>query len=185
MTSRPSKLPPLIFLIGFRGSGKSTVGRLLADRLGWTFLDADVELERRAGRTIAELFAAEGEAGFRDRESALLGELAGLREHVIATGGGVVLSPANRQRLRDSGHCIWLTGDPTTLFQRLQGDASTRDRRPALTALPGPDEVEQLLQAREPLYREVAHLIASTEEQSPEAIVSTILTRWATSSTSP
>jgi shikimate kinase len=174
-----------IYLIGYRGAGKTTVGRLLAVRLGWAFVDADDVLEERAGRSIAAIFAAEGEAGFRDREAANLSDLAQLERHVIATGGGIVLRPENRRLLRDSGHCVWLTGGPATLYGRLQGDPTTRARRPALTGLPGPAEVERLLGEREPFYREVAHSVVATEQQSPEAVVSAILLAWNCSSTSP
>src|SRR5262249_35187521 len=104
----------VIFLIGYRGSGKTTVARMLAQRLGWTWLDADEELERRAGRTIRTIFAEEGESGFRDREATLLEELAGRRECVVATGGGVVLRETNRQRLRTTGVIVWLTADAAT-----------------------------------------------------------------------
>src|SRR5262249_41226273 len=147
--------PARIYLVGYRGSGKSTVGPLLAGRLGWRFLDADALLEQRAGRTVADVFAAEGGAGFRQREAALLAELAGRERHVIANGGGVVLRAANRRLLRESGYCVWLTGDPATLYQRSQTDPASRGRRPALTGLPGPAEVERLMREREPLYREV------------------------------
>jgi shikimate kinase len=175
-----------LYLIGYRGGGKTTVGPLLAARLGWHFLDADDVLEAKAGRSIAAIFAAEGEAGFREREAANLRDLVQLTRHVIATGGGIVLRSENRRLLRSTGYCIWLTGDPATLYQRLQNDPTTRDRRPALTGLPGPAEVERLLREREPFYREAAHSIVATENQSPEAVVSAILSAWATSSsTSP
>jgi shikimate kinase len=111
-----------------------------------------------------------------------LSELSSLRQHVIATGGGVVVRETNRRVLRTSGFCVWLTGEPETLQCRLQNDPTTHDRRPALTGLPELAEVEQLLRKREPLYREVAHLAVATENQSPEAVVSTILSAWATSS---
>src|SRR5215471_17730294 len=78
----------LIFLVGYRGSGKTTVARLLADKLGWDWIDADEALQQRHGRSIRTIFAEEGEAGFRDKETTLLGELCRLRQHVIATGGG-------------------------------------------------------------------------------------------------
>src|SRR2546421_373945 len=97
-----------IVLIGYRGTGKSTARRLLAARLGWHFLDADAELEARAGRTIADVFRAEGEPGFRDRESAVLAELVLVPDHVIATGGGVVLRPGNRELLKAAGFVAWL-----------------------------------------------------------------------------
>jgi len=173
-----------VYLIGPRGSGKSTVGRLLAERLGWAFVDADEALEGAAGKSVAELFATEGEAGFRAREIDLLRELATLEKHVIACGGGVVLRPENRGVLRDTGHCVWLTGAPETLCQRLECDPTTAKRRPALTELAGRAEIEKLLREREPLYREVSHLTVATDGRSPADVVSAILTAWPTSPSS-
>jgi shikimate kinase len=160
-------------LIGYRGTGKSTIARLLAARLGWSWLDADALLEERAGRTIRQVFAEEGEAGFREREATLLEELCRRERCVIATGGGVVLRPGNRERLKASGYCIWLTADAATIWQRLQADAATTERRPALT-VGGQAEVEQLLHVREPLYRECANLTVHTAGRAPEVIVEKI-----------
>jgi shikimate kinase len=170
-----------IYLIGYRGTGKSTVGPLVAARLGWRFIDADELLERRAGRTIQEIFAAEGEADFRVREEAILNELATLEKHVIATGGGVILRPANRERLRASGLVAWLTASPTTIRQRLQADPATASRRPTLSQ-GGLAEIEELLRQREPLYRETAICEIDTEARSPEAIADAILAAWETNS---
>lgn len=144
-----------VFLIGYRGSGKSTVGRRLADRLWQTFLDSDDLVVRAAGRSIKEIFAAEGEAGFRDRESAVVRELAMLSEHVVALGGGAVLRAANRTALRDGGHkVIYLKCDAAELHRRIQADPQTAASRPALTGLGGGlAEVEKLLAEREPIYR--------------------------------
>ncbi len=165
--------PPLIFLIGYRGTGKTTVARLLAERLGWHWLDADALLEARHGRSIRTIFAEEGEAGFRDKESALLPELCRLHNHVIATGGGVILRPTNRDQLRTAGHVIWLTADAATLWQRIQGDRTTSERRPNLTG-GGLAEVEELLRVREPLYRECAHATFSTVDRGPEEVAEEI-----------
>src|SRR5436305_1450839 len=114
-----------MFLVGYRGSGKSTVARLLAERLGWAWVDADDVLEQRAGRPIRAIFADEGEAGFRDRETAVLADLCRLRRHVVATGGGVVLRDNNRDLLRRSGLGGWLAADVETHWQRVQGGGST------------------------------------------------------------
>ena len=165
-----------LFLVGYRGTGKTTTAQLLAGRLGWDWLDADQVLEARHGKTIKQIFAEEGEAGFRDKEAALLAELCRAQRHVIATGGGIVLRPENRERLKAAGQVVWLTADPATLWQRIAGDATTAERRPNLT-VGGLAEVEQLLQAREPLYREVAQLIVDTARQTP-AEVAEIIARW-------
>jgi shikimate kinase len=167
--------PPALFLVGYRGSGKSTVARLLAGRLGWAWVDADDVLEERAGRPIRAVFADEGEAGFRDREAAVLADLCRLRRHVVATGGGVVLRAGNRDLMRWSGLVVWLAADPETLWQRVQGDDSTAERRPALT-VGGRGEVEQVLRAREPLYRACADLTVQTAGRVPEEVADEILT---------
>src|SRR6516225_5630423 len=95
-----------LFLVGYRGTGKTTVARLLAARLGWEWVDADAVLEGRYGRSIRRIFADEGEAGFRDKEAAVLVDLCRGRRQVVATGGGVVLRPENRARLRAAGRLV-------------------------------------------------------------------------------
>jgi shikimate kinase len=170
-----------IYLIGYRGTGKSTVGPLVAARLGWRFVDADDMLEKRAGQAIQDIFTAEGEAGFRDREEAILSELARLDNHVIATGGGAILRPANRERLRATGLVAWLTAPAPTIWQRLQADPTTASRRPALSQ-GGLTEIEELLRQREPLYRATAMYEFATQERSPEALADAILAAWETNS---
>ena len=171
----------LLFLIGPRGSGKSTLARLLAARLAWDWIDADAELERRYACSIRDIFTSEGEAGFRDKESAVLADLCRLRNHVIATGGGVVLRPENRERLRASGRVVWLTAEPATLAARLEADASTVHRRPSLTgaaAASSVQEITDVLTARAPLYRGCADFVASTEGRSAEVITDDVLSWW-------
>lgn len=168
-----------LFLIGPRGSGKSTVARILARELGWDWLDADDELEKRYGQSIKAIFAAEGEAGFRAKESAVLVELCRLPRHVIATGGGVVLHESNRSLLRASGLVVWLSADVDTLWQRVEADRTTEERRPPL--LPpskgggGRAEMEEILRLREPLYRQCADHIAPTAGRQPDEIAAEIL----------
>ncbi len=173
----------LLFLIGARGTGKTTIARLLAERIGWAWCDADVLLEQRAGKTIRQVFADEGEAGFRDRESALLAELARGRDCIIATGGGIVLRPENRDRLR-RGHVVWLTAPPAVLWQRLQSGAATAERRPNL-AQGGLAEVEAIVQTRGPLYEACADHRVETHTCSPaeaaERIAAWLCTRTAPS----
>ena len=175
---------PLLFLIGTRGTGKSTVGRILAARLGWAFADADERIEAAAGMSIADIFAAEGEAGFRDREAAVLAELAALKQHVVATGGGAILRPANRELLRNSGFVAWLTASPEAAFARLQGDPTSAARRPNLTPAGGLEEMRSVLAAREPHYRACAHFAIDTGLLSPETVADAILTAWNGGSTS-
>jgi shikimate kinase len=161
-----------IFLIGYRGTGKSTIARLLADKLGLEAIDADHELERRAGKTIRRMFAEDGEPAFRDLESALLAEFGQRDGVVIATGGGVVLRPENRVILR-AGRVVWLTAPAEVLWRRMCNDESTRERRPDL-AQGGFAEVEAMLRFREPLYSECADMTVDAD-LPPQAIVGRIV----------
>ena len=161
-------------LIGPRGTGKSTVGRLLAERLGRPFVDADHALEERLGVSIAELFRTHGEPYFRDEESATLRLLAAQPTPlVLATGGGVVLREANRELLRRFGTVVWLTADPAVLAERLAADPA--NDRPALTSLGALAEIRQILAVREPLYRLAAHHIVATDGKSAESVADVIL----------
>ena|SRR5437660_54283 len=163
-----------IFLIGYRGTGKTAVAQILANKLGWEWLDADLLLETRLGRSIAQIFAEEGEKGFRDKEESLLEAICLGKERVIATGGGVILRESNRKRLREAGICIWLTADTPTIARRLELDPKTKERRPNLT-VGGLAEIEQLLKIREPFYRECAAWTVDTVSRTPEEVVEVIL----------
>lgn len=167
-------MSPLLFLIGYRGSGKTTVGRILANRLRWAFVDADGVLEERHRRAIREIFATEGEAGFREMESAILAELCTRTNAVIATGGGVVLREANRQFLKLHGIVAWLTADPATLLARIKADPATAERRPPLAG-GGLAEIEHLLAVREPLYQVCADVVVPVGALSPEQAADAIL----------
>lgn len=167
-----------IILIGYRGTGKSTVGPLLTERLGWSFIDADVQLESDSGLSVADIFASEGEEGFREREMTLLIELLQRENLVLATGGGVILRPENRTLMQESGFVVWLQASAPTIWQRIQADPTTVKRRPRLTSRHGLDEVVHLLALREPLYRQTAHFELNTEEMSPSELVATIVEAW-------
>jgi shikimate kinase len=178
-------MPHNIILVGSRCTGKTTVGRLLAERLGWPFADVDDHVEAAAGRTVTDIFAAEGEPGFRAREAAALEALAARTGWVIATGGGAVLRETNRRVLKTRGFVVWLTAAPETLWERLRCDPATASRRPNLTATGGADEVKALAAARAPLYREIADFVGPTDALSPEAVAAAILTAWTSGPTSP
>ena len=166
-----------IVLIGPMGSGKSHVGRLLAAKLGLAFVDVDARIEAEAGMPIPAIFAGEGEAGFRARESlALIGALARTGQ-VVATGGGAVLSQANRTAMRTAGDVVYLHVQPAEQLRRLAGDSG----RPLLAV---PDRTQRLaeLQAqREPLYREIAVLVFETSGlsagQTADALAASLATR--------
>lgn len=165
-----------VVLIGYRGTGKTTVGRLVAQRLSLQFIDADEELERRAGRSIREIFADGGEAAFRDLESAVVADLLQGEGLVVALGGGAVLRPKNRQPIcRVGNRVVWLQALAATLHERINADATTSGRRPNLTAAGGLAEVVELLGTREPLYRECAECAIDTEGKTPEQIASEVV----------
>jgi shikimate kinase len=166
-------------LVGSRGTGKSTVGRILADRLVRTFLDADVELEERLGRSIASIFAEDGEAVFRNCEEQLLSELTSAHPGaILATGGGVVLRETNREALRSFGYVVWLWADPAVVAARLQADRRGLEQRPALTPAGTLAEVAAVLESRTPLYRAVAHAVVDTSTRTPVNVVEAILELW-------
>jgi shikimate kinase len=167
-----------IALVGARGTGKTTVGRMLADALGWRFVDADDAIEAVAGKSVAAIFQDEGEAAFRELEAAAVGAWVGVDRLVLATGGGAVLRADSRQALKQCGLVVWLTAPPAVLWGRLQADPATAARRPNLTATGGLEEVEQVLAAREPLYRETATLAVDTAGRSPAEVAAVILNAW-------
>ena len=164
-----------ITLIGYRGSGKSTVARLVADRLGWSWIDADTCLEKQAGHSIREIFASEGEAGFRDRETAVIRELAARQRVVVAAGGGAVLRAENREAIKRSSWVAWLAASPEVIAQRIAYDPTTAERRPPLTGQGVLEEIRELLGQREPLYRQCADWFVETDGRSPAEIAELIV----------
>ena len=151
-----------LFLVGLPGAGKSTLGRQLARRLNKRFIDADAELEHRLGVSIPTIFEIEGEAGFRDREEATLAELAQLTEIVLSTGGGVVLRPGNRARLKANGTVIYLHADPAILWERVRHSRN----RPLLQTTDPRNRLATLYEERDALYRDVAdHVVDSDRDE--------------------
>lgn len=165
----------VITLIGYRGTGKSTLAAPLAQRLGWEWLDADVELERRAGRTIKDIFATDGEPEFRRLERELLSELLKRDRLVLAAGGGAIQNEATRTDMQAAGPVIWLQASVETIERRLATDPTTGQRRPNLTSSGGREEIERLLTIREPLYRECATITLNADNTSAEQLVEAVL----------
>ena len=166
-----------LILIGYRGTGKSTVARLLAERLGWAWVDSDAEVEREVGATIAEIFAREGEAGFRDREAAVVARLLEDDNRVVALGGGAVLREETRQKLAAAGKVVWLRATAETIHLRLASDPGTVTGRPNLTAGGGMPEIRDLLQRRQAIYQRCADLEVDTDNKDPAAVAAEILSR--------
>jgi shikimate kinase len=161
-----------IALIGLPGSGKSTIGRHVARRLQQPFVDADRVIEDRLGCSIREYFEREGEAAFRDVEQQVIDELTLLPGRVIATGGGAVLRESNRNRLHGRTTVVYLNATPEALLRRVSHDV----RRPLLLGGDPLTRLRDLHKARDPLYREIAHLILDTGRPSVPSLVNAVLT---------
>lgn len=170
----------MLSLIGYRGTGKSTVGMRLARHLQWDWLDADNELERRAGRSIKEIFAIDGEPTFRQLEREVLVDLLSRQRLVLSTGGGCVMNAETRRDLIAAGPVVWLRASVETIASRILHDKTTRSRRPNLTAAGGIDEIRVLLAQREPLYRECATITIDTEGLSLREVVTRVLSQLPT-----
>jgi len=167
----PTTQSPGIVLVGLPGSGKSTVGRQLARRLNLSFTDSDHVIEQRLGCSIRDFFEREGEDAFRDIEQSVIHDLTENLAGVLATGGGAVLRPANRQRLREAGHVIYLRSMPEEVFRRVRHDAN----RPLLQVSDPLGRLRSLYDERDPLYRETAHFIIETGRPSVPTLVNMIL----------
>ena len=148
-----------LFLVGLPGAGKSTLGRQLARRLHKRFVDADTELEHRLGVSIPTIFEIEGEAGFRDREETTIAELTALEGVVLSTGGGAVLRPANRARLKANGTVVYLHAEPATLWARIRHSRN----RPLLQTSDPLGRLAELYTQRDALYRETADHVVESE----------------------
>lgn len=163
-------MPRNIILTGFMGTGKTTVGELVADTIGWHFVDMDDEIVERIGRSIPQIFADEGEAGFRRYERIICQSLAARDSQVIATGGGALVDPANRALMIQSGMVICLNAAPEALRERL-GDGSGRPLAP---------NWEALLQQRQAAYAEIPYQIETTE-LTPEQVAEKVVRLWSDS----
>ena len=162
-----------IVLIGYRGTGKSTVGRLLAARLGRDLVSTDAEIVKRAQRTILEIVAQEGWENFRDLESDICRELASRDQLVIDTGGGAILRAQNVEALKKNSTVFWLTASVETIAKRIGGD----NQRPSLTGTKSfVDEIQGVLRERTPKYQAAADYVIATDDQSINQLVEMLLT---------
>ena len=163
--------PFSVALVGLPGSGKSTIGRQVARRLKLPFVDSDHVIEERLGCSIRDYFEREGEASFRDVEESVIEELTKLTGRVLSTGGGSVLRQANRQRLHDRGHVVYLRSSPEELSRRLRHDVN----RPLLQVADPLGRLRDLYTQRDPLYRETAHFVIETGRPSVSTLVNMII----------
>lgn len=166
-----------VVLIGLRGTGKSTCGKLLAERLGWLFLDTDEIVQERSAKTIREIFDEGGEALFRQLESEVVRQAARHENAVIATGGGAILDPENVVDLRRQGFVIHLTANPRELWKRIEADVKSSTTRPKLTnrSLGGEEELEKLLLARSAAYGRARDVELSVAGRTPEQVMDAML----------
>ena len=165
--------PKNIVLIGFMGSGKSTVGRELHKRLGYSLTDMDQLIEETMGKRITEIFKEEGESAFRDFETLQLLEIAKLTDtrHIVSTGGGIVIRPGNRSLLRQLGYVVWLHAPEDEIYRR----TSRNNERPLLNQPDARERIATLMAEREPWYKETAHLKIDTAGLESHEIASGIL----------
>lgn len=160
-----------IFLIGPMGSGKSTIGKVLAAELGFDYVDSDQYIEESTGVSIPYIFELEGEAGFREREAKAIEALSKLSNVVLATGGGAVLQAENRAHLSENGIVIYLNVLPESQYERIQFDT----QRPLIQTADPKATLEKLYALRDPLYREIAEYIVFSDNIAPKIVVNGII----------
>ena len=170
-------IPKQIVLIGYRGSGKSSVGKLLAQQLKWSWCDSDDEIEAGLDVSIAQVFEQQGESHFRALETAAIERLidgADARGQVISLGGGAPMQDRNRELWKQRATCVYLKGSAKTLYQRISSDESSENRRPDLTDEGGLAEVQKMLDLRSSTYQSCADLIVDVDDRTPAEIVQQI-----------
>ena len=167
-----------LYLIGYRGSGKTSIAPFLASALGFDWVDTDHQIEASLNEPISSFFARAGEANFRQIESDTIRAVAKSTRQVVSLGGGAVLDPANQAILRNTGKLVWLDCPVEVLVKRLRADQTQGPGRPPLTSLGVVEEIASVLQIREPIYRSLADLIVPTGSSSPEVLASQIARWW-------
>jgi shikimate kinase len=163
-----------IILMGYRCSGKTSAGKGLAERLGFSFYDTDEMVERKTGLPIPRIVAEQGWNAFRRAERAVIGELSGADHGVIALGGGAVLDPRNVENLKGKGVFVWLIADAKAIAARMGNDETGGNERPSLTQASSIGEIDQVLAEREPLYRRLADLAVDTTEIEADRVAEAI-----------
>jgi shikimate kinase len=164
-----------LVLIGYRCTGKTTIGRLLADKLGWPLVDTDTLIQERAGRSIKEIVAAGGWPEFRRLEREVIADVAAADRQVISAGGGAILDDANTRALRAGGKVVLLTAAPEVIWERMKADPKTLAERPNLTDSGGIAEVTRVLAERCPRYDAARHFAVETDRFPPEEAAARIL----------
>jgi len=160
-----------IVLIGYRCTGKTVVGKRIAERLGLPFYDTDELIQGQSGKTVRELVEEGGWDAFRAAEKAIVKQLPALGDAVIAAGGGAPMDAENREVLRGTGFCVWLIADERTIVERMQNDQASAAQRPPLSDDGLEKETAKILQARRPLYQEVADSVVDTADKGIDAVV--------------
>ena len=169
-----------LVLIGYRGSGKTSIGKLVARLLGMEYIDTDIQIQERAGCSIREIFADQGEEAFRDLETRALADLLASKElppTLIATGGGIIMRPENREMIKKMGMVIWLAVSPEVATARITADSFSDEQRPPLSDQSLAEEVERMIALRTPLYSELAdvHVANDSARLSTDAVAEAVI----------
>ena len=161
-----------IALIGFMGTGKTVVGRLLAEKLGKSFIELDAEIEKKAGKPVAAIFREDGEASFRKMEAQMIASISARKNTVVACGGGIVLDKSNVFRLKQEYVIVCLSATPAVILERISGE---QDKRPLLDVADKSKKIGELLSARRPLYEQAADITIETSGIAPPGVVQKII----------
>jgi shikimate kinase len=164
-----------IFLIGYRCTGKTVVGKRIAERLGIPFYDTDELIQRHTGKTIKELVDEKGWDGFRAQERAIIKQLLSSADAIIAAGGGAIMDPHNRKALKHHGLFVWLTADVRTIVERMKTDQASDATRPPLSSDGLEQETAAILEARKAIYQELADCVCDTSGKEIDAVVDEVL----------